>query len=510
MRTPSDDAKPVFHVGNLVYTRKGLLALFFWLLWFDFCFSLMETVLAPIIAFRLKNDLRADSFLFTLFVATIPSIVNFVLNPIISIKSDRHRGPRGRRIPFLLYGAPLVCGCLVLLGFGNEIAAWVQGSFASGHSLDSVTIWTFGLLFLVFSISNMFLATTFYYLFNDVVPESLFVKFMAYMRMAGALAGMVYGWFIFSYSNKWGPLHVDLGFIHYHNERFWYPKLILVGAAVLYTFASTIALLKIKEPDYPPPSPLGEGTGTIASAMMTIRTIVRECFCHRFYVIYFITMMMNWMTYQMSQFSNPMRLDLGMDLATLGKISAVTALIGMVLTFVAANYGDRFRPLPLMVFSMVLVVAVSPLSLLFLIPGLSPATYLHIQIALSFIGLPISVVVGMAEGPLAMSLLPRDRFGQFSAAQSMMRMILPGIFGSMLAGWLMRVLEHHQGTYAWRYCVVWNGTFQALTLVCYCWLYREWKRLGGKASFTPPPVGRSRASAVRIMDVENPGLAGVK
>lgn len=488
------DTPKSFRVGNLVYTKRGLLALFFWLLWFDFCFSIMETVLGPIIQFRLKNDLNADAFLFTMFVATIPSVINFILNPIISIKSDRHRGPRGRRIPFLLYGAPLVCGCLILLGFGNEIAAWVHRTFASGVSLTQVTIWTFGILFLVFNVSNMFLGTTFYYLFNDVVPETHFVKFMAYMRIVGGLAGMVYSWFIFGYSNKWGPLHIDLGFIHYHNEHFWYPKLILVGAAVFYTLASTITLLKIKEPDYPPPPKLGEGEGFVEKTRTTVLTIVRECFCHRFYVVFFITMMANWMTYQMGQFMNPMRVDLGMDLVVLGKIGTVTTFIGMLLTFAVANYGDRFRPLPMMVFAMTLMVATSPISLLFLIPGLSAKTYLWIQIAQSLISLPIMVVYGMAESPLGMSLLPRDRYGQFSAAQSMMRMILPGILGSMFAGWLMRVLEHHQGTYAWRYAFVWNFVFQALTLACYLWLYREWKKLGGKEHFRPPPVGCPESS----------------
>ena len=198
----SPDAKTC-RVGNLVYTRKGLIALFFWLLWFDFCFTLMETVLGPVIQFRLVNDLNADPFLYTMFIVTIPNIINFVLNPVISIRSDRHRGPRGRRVPYLLYWAPVVCLCLALMGFGNEIAAWLQTRFLPSLSLVQVTIWTFGILFLIFSVFNMFLGTTFYYLFNDVVPEEHFVKFMAYMRAVGTVAFMVYNKWIFAYSDKW-------------------------------------------------------------------------------------------------------------------------------------------------------------------------------------------------------------------------------------------------------------------------------------------------------------------
>lgn len=482
---------PAFHVGNLVYSRRGLVLLFVWLLWFDFCFSLMEGVLGPIVQFRLKNDLHMDSFLFTLLLVTIPSIINFVLNPIISIKSDRHRGPRGRRSPFLLYGAPLVCGCLVLLGFGNEIAAWIQGTFFPRLPFDQIAIWTFSLLNLVFCVANMLLQTTFYYLFNDVVPETHFIRFMAYMRVVGGLAGMVYSWFIFGYSNRTGPLDLHLGFLQYHSDHVWYPKLILVGAALFYLLAATVALLNVKEPDYPPPEPLAEGDSVLQRSYTAVRTIVRECFCHRFYVLVSVTAMMNWMTFQMSQFMNPMRVAMGMDLEMLGRIGTLTGFVGMVLTLVTANFGDRFKPLPTMVFAMVLSVAVSPVTLLFLIPNLSPHAYLMIQLAHSLVGLPIGVVYGMAEGPLYMSILPRERFGQFSSAIAMMRMIIPGILGSLLAGWLMHGLEARYGSYALRFSFVWNFLFQILTLLCYLALYREWKRLGGAERFRPPSVARA-------------------
>ena len=62
------DTSPTYRVGNLVYTKRGLLSLFLWLIWFDFCFQLMEMVIPPVLQFRLKNDLKADAFIFTLFM----------------------------------------------------------------------------------------------------------------------------------------------------------------------------------------------------------------------------------------------------------------------------------------------------------------------------------------------------------------------------------------------------------------------------------------------------------
>ena len=488
-------------VKNLGYTGFGLLMLFCWLLWFDFCWSIMETVLGPILQFRMANELNCDPSLYTWFTVTIPGIINFFLNPIISIKSDRHRGKRGRRIPFLLLGAPLVCGCLALMGFSNDIAVWIHGSFLSSMSLVEVTIWTIGILSLLFAIFNMFLGTTFYYLFNDVVPEEHFIKFMGYMRAVGTVAGMVYGWFIFGYSDKSGPLTISLGFWSYHTDMIWYPKLILVGAAVFYMAAATIALLKVREPYYPPPAPLAKGQGLVQKWGTTIQTIVKECFSHRFYVLYFITMMVVWMSYQMGQFQNPMRKAVGMDLDLLGKIGAVTGWVNLVLILATANYGDRFKPLPLMVFSMALVVVTSPVGLLFMIPGLSSETYFWIQIAFNITHLPINLILGMAEAPLAMSLMPNERYGQFAAAQSMMRMVFAGILGSWIAGKIMAWLKVMYGEYAFRYAFLWGTIFQVASLYCYYLLFKEWKKLGGRKSFKPPPVG-----LVSAMDVQPPAV----
>ena len=115
-------------------------------------------------------------------IGTAPAILQIFWTPFLSIKSDRHRGPRGRRVPFLLYAAPPVCLCLAVLAFGNEIGAWIQSTFLQGASLATVTIWVFGILAFLYTVFNTYLGTAFYYLFNDVVPEEHFVKFMAWMR----------------------------------------------------------------------------------------------------------------------------------------------------------------------------------------------------------------------------------------------------------------------------------------------------------------------------------------
>jgi len=53
---------------------------------------------------------------------------------------------------------------------------------------------------------------------------------------------------------------------------------------------------------------------------------------------------------------------------------------------------------------------------------------------------------------------------------------------------------YHGNDYHYRYMPVWSVTFGFLGYISFCLWYREWKRLGGVESFTPPEVGPKPAS----------------
>src|SRR5438552_18465144 len=96
-----DPANPNhFKTGTLSYTRASLALLFLWLLWGDFCFTLMETVVPSILPIKL-NALGASNWIIGLIVITIPNAMNTAINPLVSFRSDRFRSRWGRRIPFL-------------------------------------------------------------------------------------------------------------------------------------------------------------------------------------------------------------------------------------------------------------------------------------------------------------------------------------------------------------------------------------------------------------------------
>src|SRR5271154_1464383 len=98
----SPQAPKTYRVGTLTYTKAALTMLFFWLLWGDFCYTLMESVTGPIMQLKFQA-LHSSNVQIGLILGTIPGIVYSTLNPVISYKSDRYRSRFGRRIPFILF-----------------------------------------------------------------------------------------------------------------------------------------------------------------------------------------------------------------------------------------------------------------------------------------------------------------------------------------------------------------------------------------------------------------------
>ena len=91
--TSSLDLAGRYSVGTLTYTKMGLVALFGWLLWGDFCFQMMEAVTPAIIPLKLQ-PLDAPNWAIALIMVTLPGMLNMTVCPWVSFKSDRHSGSR--------------------------------------------------------------------------------------------------------------------------------------------------------------------------------------------------------------------------------------------------------------------------------------------------------------------------------------------------------------------------------------------------------------------------------
>jgi hypothetical protein len=458
-----------YHAGTLTYTKMGLVMLFIWLLWGDFCFTLMETIIPSILPLKLKS-LDAPNFVIALFMSTIPGILNATVCPAVSYKSDRYRSPMGRRIPFLLYPTPLLCLFLVLLGFSDSLGGSLHRILVMRFTHVSptfVTLCLMAVLIAGFQFFNMFVASVYYYLFNDVVPQEFLSRFMSLFSVVGTGSIAFYNMFIY----KHALTHM---------------KEIFLVTAGLYFVSFMIMCWKIREGEYPPPENQSGTTGILAS----IKTYFKECFTHPYYLDFFLGTSLWAMSGCIGTFAVFLNLSLGLDLGTLGKIAGWAGLAGCVLAYPAGYLADRWHPIRMvLVTEFAMVFFVTPISFIYLFYNFTPHTVLVIAILVTFGALPLSVVFRTANLPMYMTLLPKDRYGQFCSAQAIFNSIAV-LIGGLGAGAFMDLLKHlyNGNEFYYRYIPCWSFLFQLLSLIFMYKVYRGWKKYGGPDHYCPPEV----------------------
>jgi len=248
---PDPELHRTLRVGTLKYTPKTLAVLFFWLLWGDFCYILMETIVPQVLPLKFKA-LGASDTMIALIVVTIPNLINIFVNPFASFRSDRHRSRLGRRIPFLLWTVPPLAVFLVLMGLSPDFGAMLHKALGdgTGWSENTIVLVLLGTFMILFSVFNSVVNAVYWYLFTDVVPEHLLVRFMSLFRVVATGAGAVFSYFLLAHSTS-------------------HTTAIFIGAAVLYTVGFGAMCLFVKEGSYPSPAPLlGDGKG-LACAVQT-------------------------------------------------------------------------------------------------------------------------------------------------------------------------------------------------------------------------------------------------
>jgi len=457
-------------VGTLSYTKAGLITLFLYLLWGDFCFCLMEAVVPNILPLKLSS-IGAPNVMMGLIVTSIPNLMNTVINPFASFRSDRFRSKWGRRIPFLAGATPFLVIFLILLGYSEPISRWLRTVGMGGNvSQMSILLAVIGVLMVCFQFFNLFITSVYYYLFNDVVPHAFLSRFMALFKIVGNGAGALFNFFVYKYVNT-------------HMSE------IFLGAALLYFFAFSIMCWKVKEGEYPPPPPnIGNKHGLKAA----IRTYAAECFTHRFYWYFFLLNTCGAMGAVAGPYYMLAVIKLfGIDPGTYGKVVGVTGIISMSLLYPAGMIADRFHPLRVLILCSFLSFCSVPfvLTLYFGFQHFSMDHRLILWICISALSLPFSALNQAAELPMYMKLLPKERFGQFCSANAMIRscaLIIGGIGCGLFLDYTKKF--NPDPNYCYRFVPLWAVTFHIGVLIFYTLLYREWKRLGGLKNYVAPQV----------------------
>jgi len=482
--TPPADG--IYRCGTLTYTKFSLAILFCWLLWGDFCYMLMETVVPSILPLKFRA-LGASNTAIGLILTTIPMIINSVCNPIISFKSDRHRSKWGRRIPFILFTMPVTVFFLLCVGFADRIAIWLHGWLGSttfGLSDTQFAVVLIGIMMVAFSFFNTFVNSVFWYLFNDVVPEHLLARFMSWFRIVSMIASALYNFFIFRYAQS-------------HAVE------IFIGAAILYFIGFGLMCLNVKEGEYPPPPANVEGKSGFLAGVITF---AKGCHSQPHYIYIFLVGMCFAGAGAVGPFNMLFLLSLGLDVADIGKISGVGCFVMGAMIAISGWLADRYHPTRIVILGVALQILLAipaAMTWLFYHPDPNTAFWLYLTIAVC-LNAPIGALIGVLDPPMFMRLFPRSLYGQFCSANAMWRSIsliingtLIGIFFDLIGGYVGKER-------AYAFIPVWQLLFYLLMLFFLCKVYKGWQRLGGDDNYVAvvPDFGHAAPGVIPVTEPE--------
>ncbi|GHC03644.1 MFS transporter [Cerasicoccus arenae] len=445
-----------WRVGTLSYTTGGIVVLFFWLLLGDFSWSMRDRSVAPMAQWYLDH-LNVSNLIFGLLISSFPALVGLILGPIISVRSDRHRGRWGRRIPYLLITTPLAAMGMLGLAATPLVAKWVHG-FMPEQNEQLVALVCFGFFWAAFEFATIAGQSVFGGLINDVVPSTLLGRFYGLFRAISLIDGMIFNYWI-------------MGMVPD------YFTLILLIVGLFYGVSFMIVCFKVKEGEYPAPPPKDESAvGGLKSWWRDIRQYFRESFTNRYYLSIFLMLMLSLLSfYPVNIYALPYARSLNIDMGTYGKFLALTYLISLCLSYFLGWISDILHPLRV---SMVALLGYFLVSAWGMIYAKTPDMFLTAWVAHGV----LSGCYFTSSASLTMRLFPRNKFAQFGSAAA----IFAAPATMAIAPLTGMVIDVSDDSY---HLVFALGSALALSgFLLGIYVYIQFKRHGGPKNYVAPMV----------------------
>jgi len=455
METPADGAPKLWRRGTLVYTLSGLVFLFCWLLLGDFAWQLKERSVSDTARLVLRNFAASD-LLVGLLIGSLPGAFAMIIGPVISVKSDRHRGRWGRRIPFLLVPLPAV----VISMTGLAISPWLGAhlhDLLGGRSpgLNNCVLVTFAVCWAFFEIASILANATFGGLINDTVPQEVIGRFYALFRMVSLIDGIIFNRFLIKHAE------------HYF---FW----IFIGGGLLYGIGFTLMCVMVKEGEYPPVEPLDETARP--GRFQAIRSYLRECFATPYYLWLFLALILCSLSFSpVNSFSLFYARSIGMSTEDYGGYIWPSYACSLTLAYPLGWLADRIHPLRLGIASILLYAVVTLWGAAF---AITPRTFGYAFMAHTF----ISGTYMTAMASVGQRLYPKLKFAQFASASGLLdsvcRILLPSAMGL--------ILDANGHNYRITFLV--SGLFSSFGFVALVVVHRKFMQLGGPGNYIAPHV----------------------
>jgi maltose/moltooligosaccharide transporter len=454
-----------YTTGTLSYTKPALFVLFAWLLWGDFCFMMMETVVPAVVPLKL-NALQAPNWVIGLILTTAPGFLNMTLCPWVSFKSDRFRSRWGRRIPFILFTLPFLCASLVLLGLSENIATWLHAAVGplTGVSPATLTIGLIAIFMFAFKFFDMFVGSVFHCLFNDTVPVEFMGRFMGLFRIVSTAAGALFNVFIFKYSDT-------------------HMREIFIGAALLYLIGVGWMCLRVKEGEYPPVQGEVERSGLLGD----VKTYGKESFSHRLYLQSYLTQAFSVMAAGSGVFLVFFYREMGLSLEQIGWLAGLGGVAGMVATLLAASFVDRWHPLRIMTYLALFTAVTGFVNWVWIPVTLPGQLFFWLGIGTTVTAAFSGALGGISSYTMLMRIYPQSRYAQFCSARAVV-VSLANILAGFAVGLFLDGIKSFWpgGGFCYRWLFLWSWPFTIAAAAIMIALYREWRKLGGDMHYRPP------------------------
>ena len=434
-----------FSVGTLVYDKRALYLLFFWLMWNDFSFMLGEQLNS--LTRVLMRDRGASFTVMTVF-STLGALMGMWINPVFSTWSDRFRSPFGRRRPFLIAVAPIAAVTIISIPFAPDFYHFMMKFEGAAAILNRIPIngevLFIGLASIIDGLFNAVLMAIFSYLYWDVVPGSVLGRFNAMARIVTVSAGMVWSFFIIGYAEN-------------------HPKEVYIAVSLVCTTIYVLSLVMVKEGGYPPPEPR-----KTKSVIEPVLDYVKDCYSKPYYLWIFASMFF----YQTGNQGNNfvffyLREDLGMDLGTTGWIQGIASSVvtgfGVLLGYSTGSLIDRFKPIRVVPITLFVWSVLALVSFFVINDKVSAA------VMASLVGIN-SFCFGVALGAVTVQLFPREKLGQFCSAQAFFHQTLLMVLSPLVVAPFFDWLKFNRGAY------IWSAFFYFVAALITVKVYWNWKR----------------------------------
>ncbi len=481
----ADKPVKVWHVGTLTYTTTGLVVLFCWLLWGDFAWSMKERSVLPVFQSLIKTYGASDT-LAGVLVTFLPPALGLLISPIVSYKSDRHRGRWGRRIPFLVIPTPVA----VLAMVGLAMSPWI-GSSVRHASLSPLIF--LGLFWTIFEAATTIANAVFGAFVNDVVPRPVLGRFYALFRALSLIAGMIFNFWLFGKAQQ-----------HY--------VAIFLGTGLLYGVGFTVMCLKVKEGDYPPVDdkaaegfPIVVETESLEGSPVNNPVLadppavvenqppetprqtrssatseyLRDCFSKPYYRWFYAALILPALaSLPINTFNLYFSDSVGMTRDAFGKLQALYFGLSLLQTLPIGWLVDRYDPIRVAIVALLLHAAAALWGGLFI----HSASTFGVAYVLTgaFSGTWLT-----ATASLASVLLPKMKFAQYLSAMAIVNSLCTMTAGPAMGRWLDHT-KHAFGQTQYYYTYLIGGIFDILGLLVTVVLLKKFVALGGKKHYSAP------------------------